>query len=231
MVISHDLYLSSHRGLFQFPEKAKVERVISKNKIYEHGRVGGALRELFVSQVGQIFWAYKLAPETINLPARGGVEEIQVFDITQKTAEFDEEVLRTIDRAIPSPIIFQLHHEQRTCMVATFKRPSEADASKWVIDGYFAGAWLATDAERQPLPVALDLYGLYEQLLRSVLSQPARPGENLPAQLQRLTQLRSLHGEQRKLEARLHKEIQFNRKVELNAQLRALNTQIDQLSA
>jgi len=81
------------------------------------------------------------------------------------------------------------------------------------------------------LPVALDLHGLYEQLLRSLLPQPARLGEGLPEQLQRLTQLRSLQGEKRKLETRLHKEIQFNRKVELNAQLRELNAKIDQLSA
>ena len=36
-----------------------------------------------------------------------------MFDITQKTSELDEDVLRAIDRAIPLPIIFQLHHEQR----------------------------------------------------------------------------------------------------------------------
>lgn len=218
-------------ALFSFPAQGRVARVVPKSKIYEHGPVTFALRDKFVRQVEQITWAYKLAPETINLQARGGVAEIQVFDITQKTAELDENVLRAIDRAIPLPIIFQLHHEQRTRMVATFKRPSEADATKWVIDGYFAGVWLAADAERQPLPVALDLYGLYEQLLCSVLPQPARLGESLPMQLQRLTKLRSLQGEQRKLEARLRKEIQFNRKVELNAQLRALNTHIDQLSA
>lgn len=218
-------------ALFSFPPQAKVGRVVAKNKIYERGSVGSKLRDKFVAQVEQITWAYKLAPETINLPARGSVVEIQIFDIALKTAELDEEVLRAIDRAIPLPIIFQLHHEQRTRMVATFKRPSEADASKWVIDGYFAGVWLAVDAERQPLPVALDLHSLYEQLLRSVLPQPARLGESLPEQLQRLTQLRSLQGEQCKLEARLRKEIQFNRRVELNAQLRALNTQIEQLSA
>lgn len=218
-------------GLFSFPPQAKVGRVVAKNKIYERGSVSSTLRDKFVTQVEQITWQYKLAPETINLPARGGVLEIQIFDIVLKTVELDEDVLRTIDRAIPLPIIFQLHHQQRTRMVATFKRPSEADASKWVIDGYFAGVWLAADAERQPLPVALDLHGLYEQLLRSLLPQPARLGESLPEQLQRLTQLRSLQSEQRKLEARLHKEMQFNRKVELNAQLRELNTQIDQLSA
>lgn len=217
--------------LFGFPSQAKVGRVVAKHKIYERGSVSSALRDKFVAQVEQITWQYKLAPETINLPARGSVVEIQIFDIALKTAELDEEVLRAIDRAIPLPIIFQLHHQQRTRMVAAFKRPSEADASKWVVDGYFAGSWLPANNPRQALPVALDLDGLYEQLLRSVIQQPSRPGESLPEQLQRLTRLRSLQSEQRKLEARLHKEIQFNRKVALNAQLRELGTEIDQLSA
>ena len=218
-------------ALFSFPAQARVARVVPKSKIYEHGPVTSALRDKFVRQVEQITWAYKLAPETINLQARGGVAEIQVFDITQKTAELDENVLRAIDRAIPLPIIFQLHHEQRTRMVAAFKRPSEANASKWVIDGYFVGSWLPADSPRQPLPVALDLLGLYEQLLRSLLPSPARPGESLPEQLQRLNRLRSLHSEYAKLDARLHKEKQFNRKVALNVQLREIQNEIAELSA
>lgn len=217
-------------ALFSFPAQARVARVVPKSKIYEHGPVNSALRDKFVGQVEQITWAFKLAPETINLPARGGVTEIQVFDITLKAPELDEDVLRAIDRAIPLPIIFQLHHAQRTRMVATFKRPSEADASKWVIDGYFAGDWLPTDSPRQPLPVALDLQGLYEQLLRSLLASPARPSESLPDQLQRLNRLHSLQSEHAKLNARLHKEKQFNRKVALNAQLRKIQNEIADLS-
>ena len=218
-------------ALFSFPAQGRVARVVPKSKIYEHGPVTSALRDKFVRQVEQITWAYKLAPETINLQARGGVAEIQVFDITQKAAELDENVLRAIDRAIPLPIIFQLHHEQRPRMVAAFKRPSEANASKWVIDGYFVGSWLPADSPRQPLPVALDLLGLYEQLLRSLLPSPARPGESLPEQLQRLNRLRSLHSEYAKLDARLHKEKQFNRKVALNVQLREIQNEIAELSA
>ncbi|MEK1939904.1 MAG: DUF4391 domain-containing protein [Pseudomonas sp.] len=218
-------------ALFSFPAQARVARVVPKNKIYEHGPVSSALRDKFVRQVEQITWAYKLAPETINLPARGGVAEVQVFDISQKTAELDEDVLRAIDRAIPLPIIFQLHHEQRTRMVAAFKRRSEADASKWVIDGYLAGNWLPADSLRQHLPVALDLQGLYEQLLRSLLPNSARPGESLLEQLQRLYRLRGLHSEHAKLDARLHKEKQFNRKVALNAQLREIQNEIADLSA
>ena len=217
-------------ALFNFPPQAKVGRVLPKSKIYQHGRVSAALRERFVRQVEQITWQYKLAPETINLPARAGIEEIEIFDVALKTDVLDEDVLRAIDRAIPLPIVFQLQHGQRTRMVAAYKRPNAAEAGKWVIDGYFAGAWQPATAERRPLPIALDLHSLYEQLLRSLLPQAARLGESLPEQVERLTRLRSRQNEYSKMEARLHKEIQFNRKVALNAQLRELKSEIDQLT-
>jgi len=218
-------------ALFGFPPQAQVGRVLPKSKIYEHGKISTALRERFVKQVEQITWQYKLAPETINLPAGAGVTEIEIFDIALKTETLVDDVLRAIDRAIPLPILFQLHYQARTRMVATYKRPSEAEAGKWVIDSYFASEWQPADAAREPLPIALDLHSLYEQLLRSLLPQPARPGERLPEQLERLTRLRSRQNEYTQLEARLHKEKQFNRKVALNAELRALKTEIDQLGA
>lgn len=218
-------------ALFDFPPQAQVGRVLPKSKVYRHGRIGAALRERFVRQVEQITWQYKLAPETINLPARAGIEEIEIFDLALKSDALDEDILRAIDRAIPLPIVFRLQHGQRTRMAAAWKRPSAAEAGKWVIDGYFAGEWQPASAARRALPVALDLHGLYEQLLRSLLPQAARPGESLQEQLERLTRLRSRQSEYGKLEVRLHKEKQFNRKVALNAQLRDLKIEIEQLSA
>lgn len=217
-------------SLFTFPGQARVGRPVPKTKIYEHSQIGSALRDKFVAQVEQITWAYKLSPETLNLPARQEVPEIQVFDIELKDAELDDEVLRAIDRAIPFPIVFQLHRDGQLCMVAAFKRPSQAEADKWVLEDYLHGPWLTEGAERQPLPIALDLQGLYEQLLRSLLPQAARVGESLPEQLERLARLRGRQSEYKKLEARLHKEKQFNRKVALNAQLRELKSEIDVLS-
>ena len=143
----------------------------------------------------------------------------------------DEEVLRAIDRAIPHPILFQLQRAGQVRLAAAYKRPGQTDVDKWVLDGYLFGPWLAADTERQPLPLALDLYRLYEQLLRSLLQLPVRTGESLPDQLARLTELRSRQNEYRKLEAHLHRERQFNRKVALNAALRELRNEIDRLSA
>ena len=216
-------------ALFHYPKQAAFERPLPKKKIYEHSKPSSAVREQFVAQVDKIIWQYKLAPETINLPAKPSVPEIQIFSITLKTPELSEDVLRCIDQAIPLPIFYQLTFEGRIKAKAAYKRPSDADANKWVVDKYFETDWLPSDTERAELPVALDLAGLYEQMLRRLLPLPPRVGETLKAQVERLGLLRSKQNECRKMEARLQKEQQFNRKVELNAQLRQLKLELSKL--
>lgn len=218
-----------NQALFLYPKQTAFERILPKSKIYEHAKPSSTVREQFVAQVDKIIWQYKLAPETVNLPARPDVPEIQIFTIVQKTSELSEDILRCIDQAIPFPIFYQLTFEGRIKIKAAYKRPSDADAGKWVLDGYFETEWQAVDTERTELPVSLDLAGLYEQLLRRLLPLPPRTCETLKAKIERLGQIRSKQNEYRKMEARLQKEQQFNRKVELNAQLRQLKLEFVKL--
>lgn len=215
---------------YSYPKQAELNRVLPKSKIYEHGKPSRAVRDGFVAQINQIVWQYKLAPETINLPSRSGVPEIEIFSLELKTPEVSEDVLRCIDKAIPLPIFYNLVFDDRVKTVAAYKRPSDADASRWVVDGYFSSPWQPADGERPALPVALDMAGLYEQMLRRLMPFPARPGETLKDHVERLAQLRSKQTEYARLEARLHKEKQFNRKVELNSQLRTIKTDIETLA-
>lgn len=219
-----------NQALFHYPKAAAFDRVLPKSKIYEHSKPGNAVKELFVKQVDKIIWQYKLAPETINLPAKPNVPEIQVFTIALKTQELSEDVLRCIDQAIPLPIFYQLTFANRIKIKAAYKRPGDADVSKWVTECYFETDWLDKDTDRVELPVALDLAGLYEHLLRPLMPHPPRAGESLKTQVERLGLLRTKQNEYRKLEIRLNKEAQFNRKVELNAQLRDLKKQLETLT-
>ncbi len=93
---------------FDYPKAAAFGRVVPKTRIYEHAGANTALKDLFVTQIDQIVWKFKLAPETINLAATRAVSEIQVFGVSLRTNKLDEEVLRAIDRAIPFPLIFEL---------------------------------------------------------------------------------------------------------------------------
>lgn len=170
---------------FIFPVAALVNRVLPKSKIYEHGKPSRAVRDGFVSQINQIVWQYKLAPETINLPARPHVPEIEIFSIELKTADISEDVLRCIDKAIPLPIFHILSFENRTKTVAAYKRPSDADGNRWVVVAYFEIPWMPVSAhvknarapQPAPLPVALDMASLYEQMMRRLMPHPARAGE------------------------------------------------------
>ena len=222
-------------GFFDYPKSAAFGRVLPKNKIYEHAGANTALKDLFVREVDQIVWRYKLAPETINLSATKFVAEIQVFDISLKTRQLDEAVLRAIDKAIPFPLIFELSHGGKRKAMAAYKRPSEADSTKWVISEYFATDWVADGAARSPLPVALNLGTLYEALLSGLMPQQVKvvtgqDVEDIQSRVDRMEAIRAKTRDVERIKARLASEKQFNKRVAINAELRETKSELELLT-
>ncbi|MEY4193862.1 MAG: hypothetical protein RLZZ226_230 [Pseudomonadota bacterium] len=215
--------------LINYPEKAAFGRVLPKNKIYEHGAVKANVKALFVEQVEAITWAYKLAQDTINLAATPQVPEIQIFTIEQRTPELDRAVLRCIDQTVQFPLVFELYYHSRIQMVACYKQPHPIHAKEWMISDYFTSSWLATDSARTALPLALDLAGLYAGILHRLIPLPPRPQEPLADLVGRVAQVMAKQRDIEQLTARLHREKHFNRKVEINSQLRQLKQKMDEL--
>ena len=213
-----------------YPRQAAFGRVLPKNKIYEHSGATPAVREMFVRQVEQIVWQFKLAPETINLASKPGVSELQIIAIHLKTPALKHEVLRCIDGAIEFPIIFELIFEGKSQVVAAFKRPSESDSNRWVVSDYFSTQWMPTDGVRVAMPLALDLGVLYEQLMQRLIPLTLRKNETLAELVTRVEDLHLKENEVQKIASKLAKEKQFNRKVEINAQLRAIRQELENLT-
>lgn len=236
--------------LYDWPRAAAFGRVIPKNKIYEHAGANTALKDLFVREVDQIIWSHKLAPETVNLAATKQVAEIQVFRITARTATLDRDVLRAIDKAIPFPLIFEVAHAGHVRLAAAYKRPSEADSARWVVGEYFQGDWQPENAPRAPLPVALNMGALYERLLEPLVAgQTARlvPGMgevpqtpftpavgpaplSLEERIARGEAIKAKAREVERIKARLTREKQFNKRVTINAELRAAKQELERLT-
>lgn len=228
--MSQPAHLESNAAFINYPKQATFGRNLPKNKIYEHSGANTRLKDLFVEQVEQIVWQYKLAPETIHLPGKPSVPELQIFTIQLKTAELNLDVLRCVDGAVQFPIIFELSFDGRTKVIAAYKRPNESDASRWVMSDYFETDWLSSDVARTAMPFALDLGGLYEQVLHRLIPTPARQQESLADLLLRVEQIAVTQREVEKTASKLAKEKQFNRKVEINASLRRLKIELEQLS-
>lgn len=215
---------------FDWPPATRVDRLISKTEMMARAGKPPGLRERLTRELAGISWTNKLATSTLNLPA-GGLPEIQVFHLRLKPGidTASEPLLRAIDLAIPSPLVFELAGDAGICTVAAPKRASASVAGKQVLGDYIAGDWVAEDAPRQPLPVALDIAGLHQALLRALVPLVPRRGERLDALLERLAAVRSAERDCQRLQAQLGREKQFNRKVAINRQLRDARSQRDQL--
>ena len=221
--------------LFDYPEHTRVGRQVPKRRIIDAAKPGKQVRELLTRQVEKIVWQNKLAPETLNLPATRSVPEIQIFRVSLKQEglgdDLSAEVLRCIDSAIGFPILFEvIGADNQVRLVANYKRPSEAQAGKWVSVGdFFASGWQPVEAERRVLPVALNLGVLYEECLRHLMPLPPRSGESMVALLERISQIRAIERELVKIQAALEREKQFNRKVQINSNLRRMRSKLESL--
>lgn len=221
---------SNPQPLFTFPPQTAFGKSVSKSRIYLHAAPSRRVKELFVSQLAEIVWAHKLSPETLHLPAKPGVPEIQIFDLHLKTATIDDDVLHAIDKAVPYPIIHRIHSAKGTAISAAFKRPSETDSSQWVVGARFTSAILKPNQAELPLPSAIDLGHLYAALFAPLLPLPPRPGEALSAHVSRCEAFLRLRRQIDQLTARLHREKQFNRKVSLNQELKPLQAELEKLA-
>ncbi|WP_017400756.1 DUF4391 domain-containing protein [Acinetobacter radioresistens] len=221
--------------LYKFPQQAKVDRLIPKNKFYEQGKANTKIEQLFVDQVENIRWAYKLASSTIHLQDQEDLKEIQIFRVKSRVEDLDVSILSFIDKLILTPIIFEVVYQDKVKVVATYKRLNQSNKTKAVIGQYYASEWLE-DHDRVELPIYLKLADLYEhfiaQLLPIVSNEDPENDDgfiSIEMKLQKAQQLESLQKQLDKLKSKLRNERQFNRKVELNKKVSELESQLAQV--
>lgn len=210
--------------LYRWPESARYGKPVPKKKFYEHSKVTAAVRERFVTEVRQIVWAYKLAGPTINLPASADVSEIQVFRIETKRDDVSDAVLTAIDKAVRSPVIFEVARDGEVRLAATYKAAAKPGV-------YFTTAWMSADAERRPLPAAINLASLYSALLASIAPVATQAGEDVATIAERVALARALERDIAALERKLRNEPQLNRKVELRRTMKTKQATLASLTS
>jgi hypothetical protein len=218
--------------LYRWPPAAKFGRTVPKTKFYEHATIGSLTKDKFVSDVRRITWAYKLAESTVNLPASVEAPEIQVFEIEAKDEDVAEPVLSAIDKAVRTPIIFEITRsdasKQFVRMVAAHKQLGMGTPK---LGPYFSTRWQPASSERAALPTSIDLLSLYTALLEPLTPVTSRPGESVADVVGRLTAARALEREVAALERKLRNEPQLNRKVGLRRTLRAKQADLAELTS
>ena len=147
-----------------FPEHARVGRIVAKENFY--GNIDTATKNLFQNEILRVVWEYKLAPNTINLPAKKW-PEMEVFRITLKNSEVSEKVLKAIDSAIPYPILFLIEKGTVEKAVISYKEQSQKDENFAKVDTYFSTGW--NDPNLNEIRIdGLDIDAVFSNFVRQI---------------------------------------------------------------
>ena len=150
--------------MIKFPEYAKVGRIVAKENFYNN--IDTTTKNLFQGEISRITWEYKLAPNTINLPAKKW-PEIEVFRITLKNGEVPEKVLKAIDSAIPYPILFLIEKGTVEKAVISYKEQSQKDENFAKVDTYFSTGW--NDPRLDEIKIdGLDIDAVFSNFVRQI---------------------------------------------------------------
>lgn len=215
--------------MFQLPPSTLVNRKIPKNKFYEKLQANQKLKELFTEQVESIVWKYKLSKETIRLEPKNGIEEVQVFEIHLKDQSYSLDLLRSIDKAIPYPILHVLIHEGQAKLAIAYKERNQADDNRSVVRSYHESDWQPEEEIKLDILYGLDLKAVYENIIRYLLPIKSKQESELSDVLERQARIDKLSLECQRLETKIRNEKQFNRKVEMNMELQRKRKELNQL--
>jgi hypothetical protein len=220
--------------VFAWPDAARVDRRIAREHLFRRAGGGKTIRALYEDQVERVDWAWKLFDRSVNLPPTGEVAEIQVIRVTLRRPSLDDRILVHIDKALPRQTWFELVRDTadgpEVQAAAAFKRASDADRTKVVMHEHWRGDWVLAKAPNTPLPVATTLEGLYAGLLRTLWSHPARKGESLRSQAERLSEIAAQAKSVERLAAAVRRESDFARQVDKNRELRAAQAHLNELT-
>ena len=212
--------------MFGFPATTEFGKRIPKQKFYENIDITPALKRIFVEQIRLIYWRNKLAATTLNLTAGESVKEIEVFEIRLNTPQLDEAVLRQIDKEIPYHILFVLTCEGKAQAWIGYKEATASGNNAFKVSRYYHTDWVSED-ELQFRVDGLNMDAVYENLVRQIAGDElqADAGESLQASVARDERRRQLEKQIAALENKMHKEKQLNRRMEINAELKRLRTE------
>lgn len=213
-----------------FPKSTEFNRRIPKTTFYENLNISPALKRSFIEQIKIIYWRNKIAATTTNLAAGAVVTEVEVFEIRLVAPVLDEDVLRRIDTEIPYHILFLLEYGGKYQAWIGYKEASASGNNAFKVTGYYHTEWMTLD--ELPLRIeGLNLDAAYENFVRQIAGDKlvSTNEESLKDAVQRDEQKKKLQKQIDALQAKIRKEKQLNRQMEMNAQLKKLRKEMEGL--
>lgn len=226
-----------------YPSACKIDRVIFKKMFYDAEDLSKADKTLLTDSVDKVTWAYNLRRDNTMIPPYQDnvrkYEEVQVMQILLRQPKGIRRLAEIIMRAIPYPMLLLFEYQGKLTVALAHQRNSLADSAKNTLEDLWISDFLSPDDElfthlRHDRLRFTNFYDYYCDMVDLLCRAMARltgayveiTGDQARSILQSLdnieTQIVALRAE-------LKKETRFNRKMELNIQIKQLEGKKQQL--
>ena len=212
------------------PKSTEFNKRIPKQKFYENLSVTPALKRVFIDQIKVIYWRNKVAATTMNLAAGDTVTEVEVFEVKLATPQLDISVLRQIDKEIPYHIVFLLEYDGKYQAWTAYKEAAASGNNAFKVGTYYHTDWLLES--ELPLKVdGLSIDKVYENFVRQIAGDALQgeSAESLKEFVERDARRQELQKQITALQAKVRKEKQLNKQVQLNADLKRMRKELEEL--
>lgn len=217
--------------MLNLPKTTEFNRRIPKQKFYENMDISPALKRIFVEQVKIIYWRNKIAATTTNLAAGTVVTELEVFEVRLNSPVLDDSLLRQIDKEIPYHILFLLEYQGKYQAWIGYKEAAASGNKAFKVNGYYHTEWLAED--ELPLKLeGLNVDAVYENFVRQIAGEKLKTeatGESLKESVARDEHKQALQKQIATLQAKIRKEKQLNKQMQMNTELKKLKKELEVL--
>lgn len=211
------------------PKTTEFNKRIPKQKFYENMDISPALKKIFVEQVRIIYWKNKIAASTTNLAAGTDVTELEVFEVRLSSPVLDDSLLRQIDKEIPYHILFLLEYQGKYQAWIGYKEAAASGNKAFKVNGYYHTEWLVED--ELPLKLeGLNVDAVYENFVRQIAGDKLKTeavGESLKESVARDEQKQALQKQIATLQAKIRKEKQLNKQMQMNTELKKLKKELE----
>ena len=211
------------------PKTTEFNKRIPKQKFYENMDISPALKKVFVEQVRIIYWKNKIAASTTNLAAGTDVTELEVFEVRLSSPVLDDSLLRQIDKEIPYHILFLLEYQGKYQAWIGYKEAAASGNKAFKVNGYYHTEWLVED--ELPLKLeGLNVDAVYENFVRQIAGDKLKTeaaGESLKESVARDEQKQAWQKQIATLQAKIRKEKQLNKQMQMNNELKKLKKELE----
>lgn len=212
-----------------FPASTIVGKNVPKNAFYKRAKPqrSTALKAYLTDTFDSIHWLYKLHPSTLNIADGQQIHEIDVLFCKMKAIAYDAKQLCEMDMLLPRQTLYILDYDGKTDLLM---QPKTTNPQGGIVQSGKMEVLANIDLTATPLNiVGCDMDALYGNFLGQLSLFGTQTEAEYQVAAEQRQYLELLQKQCTALQKKMRKEKQFSLQLEMNRELKELQTRIAQL--